>query len=303
MKNVCNMKTLYKLCILLFAIGMFAACEQEIDKNSGTTDYVQDPSKIPSGVVTGDLIDISTTSVIVEYSVSSDGGSLLLQNGVIVDTVRDFTLATKSIIIAAADTALTGNFEITVRGLSPNTTYYYKAYSYNANGIVYGDVKSFTTLIPPWSYISNFAPNTAAVDGWIFDKYTGYDPDGVDLVWFSEEIGTTSVASYRDDEDITLVSPSIIVTNAADTLAFYFYAGGYGSPETNVKVYITEDLSDYGTPVKNWSLQRGSGRTAIPLADYFEKSIYVVIVIESGDFILYRFSIAPTTNVQTLFPN
>jgi hypothetical protein len=141
------------------------------------------------------------------------------------------------------------------------------------------------------------------VNEWVFDKYTGYDPEGEDLVWFGEDIGTTCVSSYCDGEDLTLISPLIRITNPADTLGFYFYAGGYGSPQTQVKVYITEDLSNYGAPVKDWSLNAGTNsRTATPLADYFEKSIYVVIVIEAGDFILYRFSIAPTTKVNELFP-
>jgi hypothetical protein len=305
MKKIFNMKKLYKLSItLLFAVCVFTACEQDIEKNSGITDPVQDPSKVPTGVVTGDLIDNLGTSVIVASSVSGDGGSVLLDNGVIVDTVNNLTLATKSVIIAAADTALTGNFEVTVTGLKKSTAYYYRAYSYNADGITYGDIKSFTTLNVTFSpYKSDFAPYTPAVDDWIFDKYTGYDPDGVDVVWFSEDIGTTCVASYWDGEDITLTSPLIRIANPADTLGFYFYAGGYGSPTTKVKVYITEDLSDYGTPVKDWTFPGGTNsRTAIPLEAYFGKSIYVVIVIEAGDFILYRFSIAPTTKVSELFP-
>ncbi|MDR2026501.1 MAG: hypothetical protein LBQ01_02960 [Prevotellaceae bacterium] len=293
------MKKLYKLTVtLLFAVCMFAACEQDIEKNSGITEPVQDPSKTPTGVVTGDLIDNLGTSVIVASSVSGDGGSALLDNGVIVSSSSEFTLATKDVTVATADTARTGSFEVRVTGLSKNAAYYYRAYSYNANGITYGDIKSFTTLSVVFSpYKSDFAPGTPAVADWVFDKYTGYDPEGVDLVWFSTDIGTTSVASYRDEEDITLTSPLIRVANSADTLGFYFYAGAYGSPETKVKVYITEDLSDYGAPVKNWTLPGGThSRTAIPLKDYYEKSIYAVIVIEAGDFILYRFSIAPTTD-------
>jgi hypothetical protein len=298
------MKTLYKLSItLLFAAYVFTACEQEIEKNGGTTDYVQDPSKTPTGVVTGDLIENLGTSIIVGSSVSSDGGSPLLDNGVIVSSENDFTLASQNIIIKSADTAIAGKFEVTVTGLNKSTAYYYRAYSYNANGIAYGDIKSFTTLNVTFSpYTSDFAPHTAAVTDWIFDKYTGYNPDGVDLVWFTDILGTTSVASYWEGEDITLTSPLIRIANSADTLSFYFYTGGYSVSTTKAKVYITEDLSDYGTPVKDWTLPPGPARTAIPLDAYFEKSIYVVIVIEAGDFILYRFSIAPTTNVEALFP-
>jgi hypothetical protein len=296
-KNVCDMKTLYKpSIILLFAICLFTACEQEIEKNSGTAGDVRDPSKTPTGVVTGDLVDNLGTAVIVSFSVSGDGGGVLLDNGVIVSSLADFTVATKNAIIAAADTVATGNFKVKATGLSKNTTYYYRAYSYNVNGISYGEIKSFTTsniIVSP--YTSDFAPNTAAVDDWIFDKYTGYDPDEVDPVWFSTDIGTTSVAAYWDGENLTLVSPLVRIANPADVLSFYFYAGGYGSPQTKVKVYITEDLNNYGTPVKDWTFEPTNARTAVPLETYFEKSIYVVIVIEAGDFILYDFAIAPAT--------
>ncbi|MDR1898183.1 MAG: hypothetical protein LBR10_15510 [Prevotellaceae bacterium] len=296
------MKTLYKLLAVFCAVCFLAACEQEIEPNSGVTDYVPDPSKIPTGVTTGELLDNLGTSVILASSVSGDGGSVLLDNGVIVSEATDFTIASQKITIQAADTATIGNFEVTVTGLKKSTTYYYRAYSYNADGIAYGSIKSFTTLNVTFSpYKSDFAPNTAAVADWVFDRYTGYDPDGVDLVWFSTEIGTTSVASYWGGEDLTLISPLIRIANSADTLSFYFYAGGYGSPQTKVKVYITEDLDNYGAPVKDWTLPGGGARTSIPMDAYFEKSVYVVIVIEAGDFILYRFSIAPTTNAAALF--
>jgi hypothetical protein len=299
------MKTLCKISItLLSAIVLFAACEKEIEKNSGITDYVQDPSKAPSGVVTGDLLDTMVTSITVSFSVSNDGGSPLLENGVIVGLSPDFTLATKGVIIQAADTARVGDFTVTVTGLTKDTPYYYKAYSYNVDGITYGDVKSCKTKNLPFSYTSDFKPETAAVDGWVFDKYTGYGTPDVDLVWLNSAIGTTSVSSYWEGEDLTLISPLITVNNSADTLGFHFFAGGYGSPQTQVKVYITEDLSNYGAPVKDWSMDGfvEAAHTAIPMEDYFEKSIYVVIVIEAGDFFLYRFSVAPTTNVKELFP-
>ena len=298
------MKTLYKLLAILPAVCLFAACEQEIEQNSGNTDYTPDPAKAPSGITTGDVVDNLGTAVVISSSVSGDGGSTLLDNGVIVSsTSGDFTIISKNVIIQPAATPAVGSFQVRIGGLKKSETYYYRAYALNVDGIRYGDVRSFTTLNLIFSpYTSNFAPKTTAVDDWIFDKYTGYDPDGVDLVWLNDDLGTTAVSSYWDGEDLTLVSPLIRVANALDTLGFYFYAGGYGSPKTKFKVYITEDLSDYGTPVRDWEFETIHTRAAIPMAAYFEKSIHVVYVIEAGDLILYRFSIAPTTNAAVLFP-
>lgn len=298
-------KTLFKLLAatfpaagLLASCMLLASCEQEIERNSGS-DSVPGLSNVPSGVVTGDLTENLGMSVTISVTVGGDGGSRLLDNGVIVCPRDSFTLASTGIMIVSADTAVTGSFTVTVTGLSKNTAYYCRAYSLNANGIAYGDIRPFTTIDIIFSpYTSDFAPHTAAVDGWVFDRYTGYDPDGVDPVWFSLDIGTTSVASFCESEAITLVSPAVRIASPADTLSFYFYAGAYGSPQTRVKVYVTENLNDYGDPVKDWTLTSGGGRTAIPLDGYTDKTVYAVIVIEEGDFILYRFSIAPTT----LFP-
>ena len=287
------MKTANKLATALLALCLLSACEIEMQQNSAPLGD-PDPSKIPTGVATGNVIDNLGTSAAISGAVASDGGSRLLDNGIAVDTVNNFKTG---IYFGAADTAVTGEFSVVVRGLQKNKQYFYRAYSLNANGAAYGEIKSFTTANVTFSpYRTKFDPTKPAdIADWVFDQYTGFDESGQDLVWFSEDIGETSVACYHDGEDLTIVSPLVRIASAADVLSFKFYAGGYGSPETKVKVYITEDRNNLGTPVKDWTLSGGPAQTAIPLASYFEQSIYVVIVVESGDFIFYDFAIAPTS--------
>jgi hypothetical protein len=290
------MKTIFRnLFTVIACVGLLTACEESIDRNSGITDPVRDPSKAPTGVSTGNILDDRGTSIDISGSVSGDGGSAILDNGFLLHTDANFTIESANLIVGSSTTTSTGSFEATVGGLKNGTLYYYQAYSYNANGIALGDKKSLTTSKAiPTPYTSSFNPDVPAeIAGWVFDKYTGFDESGLDLVWFSSAISTSDLSCYSEDEPITLVSPLFRISGQADILGFYFYACGYGSPETKVKVYITEDLNNYGEPVKDWTFTEIHTRTEIPMEAYFEKNVYVVIVIEEGDLILYNFSVAP----------
>jgi hypothetical protein len=281
--------------MVIASLVLLTACEESIDQNSGITDPVRDPSKTPTGVTTGDLIDNRGTSVVVGGSVSGDGGSAILDNGILLHTNANFTLDSANLIVAPATSTSAGSFQATATGMKKSTAYYYQAYSYNANGITLGDKKSLITSNVTFTpYKTSFNPAVPAeIADWIFDKYTGFDESGLDLVWFSDAVNTTDISCYRDDEDITLVSPQLRIANEADILGFYFYAGGYSSPQTKVKVYITEDPNILVDPVKDWTFSTTHSRTEIAMSPYYDKSVYIVIVLEEGDLILYNFSVAP----------
>ena len=298
------MKVLYKLLTVFLAGCLFAACEQEFEKNSGVTDPEIDPSKAPSGVITGDILNNLGTSAILSASVSNDNGSVLLDNGVIASTESDFTLLTKGVVTAAASTVETGNFEVRLNGLTKNTTYYYKAYSYNASGIAYGEVKSFQTANVTFTpYSTQFDPEIPSdIAEWVLDEFTGFDESGMDPVWFFNPADAgapaawgKSIAVYNGgepDETYTISSPQFMIAEN-DELSFSFYIGLFGAaPTAKIKVYITEDLNDLGTPVKDWDLPDG-GNTNISMAPYANKLVYVVWVVEQGDVFFYNFSIKP----------
>jgi hypothetical protein len=288
-----NIKSIGFLISLLF-IGL-SACEESIPERNVNIN-TGDPSKAPAGVTTGDVLDNLGTSAIFAASVSSDGGDGLLENGIIVSLNDNFTAASAGVIIGSnTATPTVGNFQMTVGGLNKSTNYYYRAYSFNLNGITYGDIKSFETANVTFSpYKTAFDPSKLAdIADWVFDKYTGFDPEGVDLVWFNTDVGTTCVSCYWDDEDITIISPLIRIANPADVLSFRAYFGAYGSPLTNVKVYVTEDPDNLGEPIRSYSYAVANGTITIPMESYYGQSIYVIFVIESGDFIFWNFAIAP----------
>lgn len=75
----------------------------------------------------------------------------------------------------SAGTGGSGSYSWTWSSRSPNTTYYYKAYSYNTSGYVYGSVVNFTTLANPpaitTSAVSSVYSNKATGNGNITNVY------------------------------------------------------------------------------------------------------------------------------------
>lgn len=156
------------------------------------------------------------------------------------------------------------------------------------------------------SYKTDFS-DEAGKAGWILDKYSGVKED--DLVFYFDmaDAGAaslgTAIAAYHESEPLKIISPSITVAEN-DTLSFSLYSGLFGSGvNAKVKVYIREvgGELDLDTPVKNWDLPGGGGSTAIPLEEYADKSIKVIFVVEQGDFLFYRFAVAPTSDQDLIF--
>jgi hypothetical protein len=64
------------------------------------------------------------------------------ERGVVYSTTQNPTLADSKVVSAGTGT---GSFSANVSGLTPNTTYYIRAYATNAKGTAYGEEMSFTT--------------------------------------------------------------------------------------------------------------------------------------------------------------
>ncbi|MDD4426685.1 MAG: hypothetical protein PHS40_12225 [Mariniphaga sp.] len=295
------------------ALIMFLGCEQGIELNSGITDPTVDPTKKPTNVVTGDVVTNLGNSATFNVTVGGDNGSGILDVGVILikGNVTDFGVETQGVIFSTGNAKQIGASEITASALSIGTLYSYRAYSTNVNGITYGEVKTFSTLAVYYTpYKTNFSEAPGMRDYWVLDNYTGYDESGQDPVWYFDPSAAGAPASWGQSvavynsgapgETYKISSPKVMIAEN-DTLSFSFYVGLFGGPKpAKIKVYVTENLENLGTPVKDWSLSSG-GRTKIPMAAYLNKSIHVVWVVEQGDVFFYLFAIANTTDSSKLF--
>ena len=91
-------------------------------------------AKLPS-VSISNLSKLSDNSVVVDYAISTDGGSQITETGVIASTSSKPTLETASIKISNS----TFNSPILLDKLAENTNYFVRAYAKNIKGVSYSD--------------------------------------------------------------------------------------------------------------------------------------------------------------------
>jgi uncharacterized protein (TIGR02145 family) len=106
------------------------------------------PSGIPSWsgaayatLTTNAVSSITSTSVNSGGNISADGGASVSSRGLVYGTASNPTLSNTVLIIGSG----TGSFSGSLTGLTPNTTYYIRAYATNSAGTAYGNAVSFQT--------------------------------------------------------------------------------------------------------------------------------------------------------------
>jgi len=91
---------------------------------------------------TNPVSNINPTTANSGGSIQSDGGSPILERGIVWSTTRNPTVA---LTTKTSDGSGVGNFSSSMTGLSSTSTYYVRAYARNANGVSYGNEVSFLT--------------------------------------------------------------------------------------------------------------------------------------------------------------
>ena len=116
--------------------------------NSSGTSYGNKVSfttlNIPT-VNTKTVTNISDSTATCGGNITSTGGGTLTSKGICWSTSQNPTINDNIII----DTSLADNYTCVMTGLSPNTTYYVKAFATNSGGIAYGTQRNFTTKTIP----------------------------------------------------------------------------------------------------------------------------------------------------------
>ena len=109
---------------------------------------------LPPTVVTDPVTDITQTTAMGGGTVTSDGNATVTERGICWSTSHNPTTSDDH----ASNGTGTGSFSVNMTGLTPNTTYYVRAYAINAQGITYGDEVSFVTSDLP-QYTINVSAN------------------------------------------------------------------------------------------------------------------------------------------------
>jgi len=98
-------------------------------------------------MLTGIATAITAHDALLAGKIVVPGCSVVTAYGIELSTTNNFPNGTGTKIAAATNTA--GDYSIAANALTPNTTYYYKAYGVNSGGTAYGNQLSFTTLAIP----------------------------------------------------------------------------------------------------------------------------------------------------------
>jgi len=93
-------------------------------------------------VTTGYVTDLTTIKAYCSGNVTSEGGSSVTARGVCWNTSENPTTSN----FKTTDGTGVGTYTSTITGLSPNSTYYVRAYATNSEGTAYGEQKTFSTL-------------------------------------------------------------------------------------------------------------------------------------------------------------
>jgi len=126
-------KTLYRIWIaFVFVSILFAACTKEY------SDVRLDPK-----IATTQSLGITSSTATVVGFVVADGDGFT-EKGVCYNTATAPTVENTK--VAYTGQTLTATFNVTLTGLTYATKYYARAYAISANGTIYGEESTFTTL-------------------------------------------------------------------------------------------------------------------------------------------------------------
>ena len=188
-------------------------------------------------------------------NITSDGGADITSRGVVWSTSQNPTIA---LTTNTVDGTGTGSFTSSISGLTPNTTYYVRAYATNSVGTAYGNEISFTTTsiqIPvlTTTTVSNITLSTASSGGNITSDGGGtITTRGV--VWSTSQNPTILLSTKTTDgsgignfvSNITGLSPNTqyyvraYATNSAGTA--YGNEVNFTSPTTTASMYSSNTV-------------------------------------------------------------
>jgi uncharacterized protein (TIGR02145 family) len=138
-------------------------------------------------LTTNPITNITTNSAISGGNIINDGGSAITSRGVVWDTNPNPTV---SLITKTINGSNVGNYSSVLNQISPNTTYYLRAYATTNLGTGYGNEFSFTTI----SQLFTQGPSLTDIDGNVYSSITNCSQ-----TWMAKNL---NVSHYKNGDII-----------------------------------------------------------------------------------------------------
>ena len=125
-------------------------------------------------VTTQPITEITRTTALGGGIVTSDGGAAISERGICWSTSHNPTVSGSHATNGLGE----GSYSVSMTGLTPNTTYYVKAYAINSQGVGYGEEKTFKTAnisspVVTTNEVTSITQTTATCGGNVTDEGGG----------------------------------------------------------------------------------------------------------------------------------
>jgi uncharacterized protein (TIGR02145 family) len=194
-------------------------------------------------VISTSLSNLSQTTAVSGGTITSDGGQAVVARGVCWSTSQNPSTSNSK----TSDGTGTGTYSSNLSGLSPNTTYYLRAYATNGLGTGYGNQLVFTTGTPTLATLTtaevvNVSNNSANCGGNISNEGGSVTARGV--CWGTAPNPTIANSKTNDGTGGGLFASNLTGLNAGTTYYVRAYAtNASGTAYGDQKSFITSSQS------------------------------------------------------------
>ncbi len=228
-------------------------------------------------VLTGAKTNVTTSNATLAGSITNNGGNAVTFSGIVISTSPSPTRGSVGVIDSATNPLVTsGMFSLNITGLSPATTYYYRAYAVNPVGTSYGADSTFTTnasAVAP-TVLRTAATNVQAYTATVGGNITS---DGGSTVLASGIVYSTSPnpvlfgTGVVDSTTNPVVLTGIFSVNPAGlahSTKYYYRAyatNGVGTSYSNQDSFTTAPVVSTLPYFQNFDTVVNSGWTSAPV--------------------------------------
>jgi uncharacterized protein (TIGR02145 family) len=171
-------------------------------------------------LTTSTLTNITTTTAVSGGEITADGGATIIAKGICWNVSDNPTIENSK----TTESSTSASFISNLSQLTPNTTYYVRAYATNSAGTSYGESETFKTLgdkpVSQANSVSNITINSATLNGIVNANLLSTT---VSFEWgTSASYGNTSTASGSPVTGSTSVNISVDLNGLTPGTTYHF---------------------------------------------------------------------------------